>query len=276
MSAEKDITGHYTSGKLMERLRQALLSDGADPDHPTLEALAPYDQFHGRGIAATRELAEALDLSASDHVLDIGSGIGGPARYMADRAGCRVTGIDLTEEFCVVARQLTALTGLEDRVGFELGNALEMPFPHDTFDAAYSMNVSMNIADKSKFYGEILRVLKPTGHLVLSEIAQGPGGEIDYPAPWAKTAQSSFLATPEDTLAGLEAAGFEIVARRDTADEAMAFGALSRQIVADGGKPPHRAVQLIHGELAKAAMGNMSHAIAQNKVIPIEVVCRKP
>src|SRR5690242_17469399 len=117
------ISGHYSRGKLLEKLRALLQEDGVDPDRPTIAALAPYDHFHGRGIEATEEMANALAVSPSDHVLDIGSGIGGPARYIADRFGCRVTGIDLTAEFCETARVLTRAVGLAGRVAFERGDA---------------------------------------------------------------------------------------------------------------------------------------------------------
>ena len=160
MSTEADITGHYSSGELLQRLSAVLADDGADPQAPTIAAMAPYDQFHGRGMEATEELAGLLDAAPSDHVLDVGCGIGGPARYMADRFGCKVTGIDLTPEFCDAARHVTGLMGLDGRVDFEQGDATAMPFGDGSFDKAYSMNVSMNIADKAGFYGEIGRVLK--------------------------------------------------------------------------------------------------------------------
>ncbi len=276
MPTDQDITQHYSRGKLLERLRAALAEDGADPDSPSIEALSPYDQFHGRGMEATKELAEALTVKPGDHLLDVGCGIGGPARYLAQRFGCRVTGIDLTAEFCDVARHLTRLLGLQDKVSFECGNALSMPFADASFDGAYSMNVSMNIADKAALYRELRRVLKPGGWLMLSEISKGSGGEVDYPTPWAENAQASFLATPEDTLRGLERAGFEIVRSRETLEEALAYGARSRAMVDRGEKPPHRAVMLIHGEMAKPAMANTARGLAQKAIIPIEILSRKP
>ena len=148
MSIPSDIARHYTSGTLLQRIDAALRDDGCDPERPTLEALAPYDQFHGRGLEATIEMADLVQVRATDRLLDIGSGIGGPARYFADRFGCRVTGIDLTEEFCEVARHLTRRVGMQERVSFEVGDALAMPSPAASFDSAYSMNVSVNIADK--------------------------------------------------------------------------------------------------------------------------------
>lgn len=271
-----DISAHYARGDLMGRLRAVLLADGIDPDHPTIEALASYDHFHGRGLEATEELANLLTVSVTDHLLDIGSGIGGPARYIAKRFGARITGIDLTAEFCAVARHLTRTLGLADRVDFKQGDALAMPFADASFDGAYSMNVAMNIADRAGFYAEIHRVLRPGGWLVLSEIAEGPNGRPAYPTPWARTAESSFLATPAQTREGLEAAGFTVSSLRETTEQALAFGARSRAMVERGEKPPHRAVQLIHGDLAQEAMANTARGLAESRLVPIEVFCRKP
>jgi SAM-dependent methyltransferase len=186
-----------------------------------------------------------------------------------------VTGIDLTSKFCDVARHLTRLIGLEDRIAFELGDALAMPFPGADFDGAYSMNVSMNIGDKPRFYREIHRVLKPGAWLVLSELAKGEGGDLDYPTPWALSADTSFLSTPEETQRGLQEAGFDVVRVHSTLDKALEFGVQSRAMVERGEKPPHRAVMLIHGEIAKQAMGNTSRGLSDGKIVPIEVLSRK-
>ena len=275
MSTDLDIASHYSRGDLLSRLNAALTDDGADPDHPTMQALAPYDQFHGRGLEATIEVAGVMQAGPSDHLLDIGSGIGGPARYFADRFGCKVTGIDLTEEFCAVARHLTRLLGMQDRIAFEAGDALAMPFPDASFDGAYSMNVSMNIADKSALYREIHRVLKPGAWLVLSEIARGEGAELDYPTPWAASARTSFLSTPEETRRGLAEAGFAVTSLRSTAAEARAFGARSRARVKRGEKPPHRAVTLIHADVATQAVSNTARGLAEGRIVPIEILCRR-
>jgi len=276
VSSEGSISGHYTKGDLLARLKAALADDGADPEKPTPETLAPYDQFHGRGLEATEEVADGLSIAPGDAILDVGSGIGGPARYMARRFGCRVTGIDLTEEFCEVARRLTALLEFAETVAFEQGNALAMPFEDAAFAGAYSMNVSMNIADKAAFYGEIFRVLRPGGWLVLSEIARGSGSALEYPTPWAETEASSFLATPEETEAGLAASGFTDISVRDVKEQTLDFGARSRAAVERGEKPPHRAVMLVHGETAAAMAGNTTRGYVGGAIVPIEVSCLKP
>ena len=270
-----EISSHYGRGGLLARLNAALAADGVDPNRPTIDALAPYDQFHGRGLEATIEATGLMPARGGDHLLDIGCGIGGPARFVAERFGCRVTGIDLTPEFCDVARHLTRLVGLEERVRFETGDATAMPFADSAFDGAYSMNVSMNIADKRAFYREIRRVLKPGGWLLLSEIAAGSDRELDYPTPWAATSRTSFLTTPDETQAGLREAGFDIHRFRDTSDAARAFGARARAIVEAGGKPPHRGVMLIHGDVAKDAIANSARALQDGRMIPIEIFARR-
>ncbi len=276
MTTDCDIFAHYGRADLLARLNAALREDGVDPDHPGMEVLAPYDHFHGRGLEATREMADLISAGASDHVLDVGSGIGGPARYVASRFGCRVTGIDLTPEFCDVARHLTRLLGLDDRVDFHAGDALAMPFADASFDGAYSMNVSMNVADKAAFYREIRRVLKPGAWLALSEVAKGPGGDVEYPTPWAASARTSFLSTPEETRQGLLDAGFEVLRLHSSLEEALVFGARSRATVERGGKPPHRAAMLIHGEVAPDAMRNTARGLKDGRIVPIEVLARVP
>ena len=275
MNDTTEIRSHYTSGDLLARLVATLREDGLEPSQATVETLAPYDQFHGRGLAATEDMAALVQVAETDHLLDVGSGIGGPARYLAQRFGCRVSGIDLTPEFCDVARHLTALLGLADRVSVRQGNALAMPFGDATFDGAYSMNVSMNIADKCALYREIHRVLKPGAWLMLSEVVQGPGGEPDFPVPWARTASSSFLSTQAETRANLDASGFTIESLRETTETALAFAARSRAVVEAGGKPPHRAVSLILGTGAEEATANAARALRERRTLPIELVCRK-
>src|ERR1051325_9666645 len=125
------------------------------------------------------------------------------------------TGVDLTPEFCAAAKALNAATGLADRVTILEGSALALPVPDAAFDAAYSQNVIMNIADKKRFYREAFRALKPGGRMALSNGSAVPSGERYFPAPWATTRETSFLATPDEMRADLVAAGFQIVEFRD-------------------------------------------------------------
>lgn len=275
MTTARDITAHYTRGDLLSRLDAMLGDDGVDPTRATLAELAPYDQFHGRGIEATEELGATLAPKAGDRILDVGSGLGGPARWLATQCGCHVTGVDLTPEFVAVARTLSRRLGLEDRVDFQTADALDLPFAAATFDGAYSMNVSMNIADKDAFYRSIHRVLKPGAPLVLSEVAEGSGGTLGFPTPWAATAAASFLSTPDATRSGLIAAGFDVICFEETREQALAFAARARALVEQGGKPPHRAVILVHGDVARAAMANAARALRDGAFVPIEVLARK-
>lgn len=275
MTSTPDIVAHYSDGRLLQRLEAALRADGVDPDRLSLESLAPYDQFHGRGIEATNDVAALMPAKGGDHLLDIGSGLGGPARWFARRFGCRITGVDLTPEFCDVARRLTQRLGLGAQLRFEAADALALPFADASFDGAYSMNVSMNIADKAALYRELGRVLKPGGWLLLSEMARGAGPEPDYPMPYAATPDAAFLVTPEQTRAGLAAAGFDVLVLHDTRDKALDYGARSRAAVARGEPPPHRAVMLVHGDGAGAMMANSARALAEDRFVPIELLARR-
>jgi SAM-dependent methyltransferase len=270
------IRSHYSSGELWRRLEAALADDGVDAGAPSLDALAPYDQFHGRGLEATVELADGVDVSPTDVLLDVGSGLGGPARYMANRFGCRVVGIDLTGELCDVARRLTALTGLAARVSIAQASALAAPFSDGAFDGAYSMNVTMNIADRAALYRELRRVLRPDGWLVVSEVGRGPTPGLAYPTPWARTERESFLLRPEETVELLEAAGFVVDQVIDTSAAALASATRARELVQSGQKPPHRAVALVHGDIGTEAAANSGRGLREGQVVPIEVHSTRP
>jgi ubiquinone/menaquinone biosynthesis C-methylase UbiE len=273
--ADSKIVEHYATGGLLARFESALRADGVDPAHPTIEALAPYDQFHGRGLEATKDMAALVAVRPTDHLLDVGSGLGGPARWFATRFGCRVTGIDLTPEFCAIAEHFTRLVGLNARVRFQVGNALAMPFDDSEFEGAYSMFVSMNIPDKAQLYREIHRVLKSGGWLVLSEIVRGENGDVMYPMPWAATAAESFLLTADDARKELRSVGFEVEQVKNDLQRALDFGMRSRAMVERGEMPPYRANALIHGDIAGATLANVARGYQDGSLIPIEVVARK-
>jgi len=266
---------HYGSAGIAERVLAAFRAANG-PDAPvTPEGLAPFDHFHGRGITATQELAAQLALQPGERVLDIGSGIGGPARWFAAQFEVQVTGVDLTPEFCAAAEVLTAATGLADRVRIIQGSALALPVPDGAFDAAYSQNVIMNIADKRQFYREAFRGLRPGSRLALSNLCAGPAGEPYFPVPWAMTRDTSFLATPEAMRADLLAAGFTIAEFRDITPAMREAQRRTRERI-DKGDMPKIAVDIIMGEHAREMQWNSIRTIDDGRGAAIEALARKP
>lgn len=203
------------------RVLAALRNAGKDTDHLTRGDFETFDQLHIGGIAETRSMAQRAGLREGTHVLDVGSGIGGPARALAAEFGCRVTGLDLTEEFCRVAEMLTERVGLGDKIEFHHGSALDMPFEDNSFDALWTQFACMNIGDKEKLYAEFRRVLRPGGVLALNEIMAGSGEPLHYPLLWADEPSISFLRPPEAIRALLESNGFEVVVWDDMTQRSL-------------------------------------------------------
>jgi SAM-dependent methyltransferase len=274
MSGPDAVTAHYARDGIAERILAALRAEHGAAVAVTAETLAPLDHFHGRGVAATAELLAVLAPKPGERLLDIGSGIGGPARWIAARTGCHVTGVDLTPEFCAAAEALNAATGLADQVRILTGSATDLPLPDASFDRAYSQNVAMNIADKARFYAEAYRVLKPGGVLALSNLAAGPGGPPHYPLPWAATEATSFLATPAETRAAIEAAGFEILAFHDLTAKVQAFNDEMRAR-AKAGAPPRLGMAVLVGEAMAERQRNSARGIAEGTLIAIEILARR-
>ena len=212
MSAIKTVhDAEYATANLGERIVAALKDAGIPPEKWTPEILGPADQIHGGGLQQTQVHAALVSITSDMHLLDIGCGIGGPARYFATEFGCRVTGIDLTDEYIDAASLLTKKIGLSDRVAFDCGDATALPYDDASFDMAWALNVTMNIEDRAGFYAGVHRVLKPGGRFCISEIGQGPGGEPYYPLTWAADPAYSFLLPPEDMRTLLESSGFRVV-----------------------------------------------------------------
>ena len=275
MSTEAKITEHWTHGSLAEAIMAALEKAGALTSSLTVADLEPMDHLHGGGAEATRGLLARLSPRPGRHILDIGSGIGGPARFLASEYGCRVTGIDLTQEFCDVAVMLTEKTGLDDRVSFRQANALDLPFDDACFDGAYSQNVSMNISDKAAFYGEACRILKPGGLFVAAEVAEGPDGPPFFPVPWALTPENSHLSKVDEISHLLAAAGFRDIEIIDHTAAMMDIHQRTRARIAAEGEPV-LSPKVVIGEDADERLKNSVRSVVEKRIIPLEVVCRKP
>lgn len=217
------VESHYGTGGLVERLRGSLAALGTDIRTATLEQISSIDQFHACGLDATRRLIGHSGFEQGMHVLDIGSGPGGPARCLAELAGCRVTGIDLTAEYVQAATLITTERGLSEGVTFVHGSALDMPFGDATFDGAWMQHMNMNILDKLALCKEVCRVLKPGARLALHEFFSVGGGEPDFPVPWATSGECSFLADQAEFQTFLNDAGFKIEVWNDESNETIQF-----------------------------------------------------
>jgi ubiquinone/menaquinone biosynthesis C-methylase UbiE len=268
------VRGHYAVPELGERILAALENAGKDLDALAVDDLAPVDAFHIRGRGATEELAEWAGLDGSDVVLDVGSGVGGTARYLADRVGCDVVGIDLTEEYCEAAEMLSARVGLEARTSFHVASALDLPFDDGEFDAAWTEHVQMNIADKERFYGEIARVVRDGGRFAFHDILAGPESGLHVPVPWAGEASISHLVRPDELRSLLERLGFTTVRWEDTTEASIGFfdEALGR-IERDG--PPALGLHQLMGESTAEKFGNVRRNLADGHVCVAQAVMTK-
>ncbi len=235
---EETLHAHYSQKDLGENILEALEKAGKDRKALSVEDLAPIEEFHIGGRKPTLELARLVDLSEGMRVVDVGCGIGGPARALAHYFGCEVVGVDLTEAFCAVGNLLTERTGLGHKVTIRHGSALDLPLEDRSVDVVWMQHVGMNIQDKAALFRELRRVLRPKGKLALYEVFAGPEPAEYFPVPWASGPELSYLVSPEEIRKPLESAGFRIDVWKDVTQASMDWFRAAMEKAMKEGPPP--------------------------------------
>lgn len=275
MSYDKSVSDHYLHGNLLNAIKAALPALGKTMQTITVEDLAPVDEFHIGGRVATDHLLEQLRFHKQQHILDVGCGLGGAARYVAIQYKTKVTGIDLTLEYIETGKELCNWLNLTN-VNLIQGSALELPFNENSFDGAYMLHVGMNIEDKALLFKQIYNVLKPGTSFGVYDIMRQKDGELIYPVPWATTNATSKLATPEQYQNTLTDAGFSIKTINNRHEFAIQFfQQLKAKIEADGGPPP-LGLHTLMQQSAAGKVKNMIENIGNNLIAPIEIIAEKP
>lgn len=259
--ANDELGGSSSVGGLLSNVISALADAGIDPERLSQDDLVPLDHFHSRGKAATEELFAGFEIPRGGHVLDVGAGIGGPARFLAGK-GYRVTAVELDAEFVHTARELTRRTMPEAPVEFVRASATSLPMRDDCFDGAWLQHVTMNIEAKDVFFAELARVVRPGGRLAAHEVLAGQGGAVAFPVPWAHDADSSFLVADDRFRAAMESAGWRVVGWRDDTPTTAEFieGIASRLVTV-----PQLSLRLLLRDKFDACLINYSRALRDGR-----------
>ncbi len=273
MTTEEEVARHYTHGTLERTILEALTASGKDVDTLVASDISALDELHLGWRAATVELGKDIGLEPHMHLLDVGSGIGGPARYFAETYECRVTGVDLTDEFVEVAEALTSRCGLDDRAEFHQASALALPFEDQSFDAASMIHVGMNIEDKQTLFAEVHRVLKPGARFGVYDVMRMQDAALGYPMPWADTIATSFVEPPENYRRLLVAGGFEIEHECSRRELVRTLVREMREKAETSGPSP-LGPHVVMGPSAKTRLGNVFEALENGVIAPIEIIAR--
>ena len=274
MALEHSVAQHYTHGSLERTILGALTASGKDPDRLAPADLAPVDEFHIGGRQATIDLANQLGAGPGLHLLDVGSGLGGASRYFAHERGCRVTGIDLTEEYVRAAEALARRVGLADRVSYRHGSALDLPFAPAAFYGAYMLHVGMNIEDKAGLFAGVRRVLKPGGFFGVYDVMREGGGDLTFPVPWASSPATSFVESAAAYRRLLDVAGFAVRKERGRRGFAIEFFRDMRAQAAQNGGPPPLGLHILMGASAAQKAANMMANLERGLIAPTEIIAR--
>lgn len=271
---EKGVTEHYGAYDVLARIKDGLKAMGHDGERIPPEVIKPVDEFHIGGAEATAALLADLNLDGVSEVLDIGCGIGGPARMLAGRINAHVTGIDLTPQFVDAARSLSDMVGMSERVRFEVASATALPFADESFDLATLLHVGMNIPDKSGLFREAARVLRHGGIFAIYDVMRTGEGMLAFPVPWAERAELSALETPETYRAAAKDAGLTLVSEANRREKALDFFARI-QAQAGGAAPSPIGLHLLLGPSVKQKTANMMEAIRAGTIAPVQMIFRK-
>ena len=269
------VAEHWAKSDVYDVIISALEASGKSLDSLTVEDLAPVDHFHARGFPATVELGDQLPVNPGDHILDIGCGLGGPARYFAKRFDCTVSGVDITPAFVDTAAKLTALVGLDERVVVVQGDGQRLPYDDSVFDGSYAQHVTMNVPDRARFFGEAWRVLKPGAFFALTEHGLGGAADPHHPVPWSEDGSGEWLVTPEETCDLLAAGGFADIEVEDTGERYLSAYRNVLALAAEGALPP-LGIHLLMGETALEKVRNAARNIEEHRTQPVQVLFRKP
>jgi MPBQ/MSBQ methyltransferase len=270
---EEAVARHYEVADLTQRILKAMAAAGIDADRVRPEQLAPIDEFHIGGRAATIHAAAKMGLKAGDHVLDAGCGVGGASRYIASTIGCPVTGIDLTPEYIAAAEELARRTGLADRLSYRVASALSMPFQDGAFDAAITIHVAMNIKDRAGLYREVARVLKPGATFCIYDVMKGETDGLMYPVPWAETPATSHLTTPREMQGLLAETGFEVQELEDRTAFGIAF--FRERLAGSAAGAPPLGLHILMGARAREKLQNMLASLENGSIAPVVMIARR-
>jgi SAM-dependent methyltransferase len=268
------VEAHYNRPQLEQTILQALARAGKDTRHVSALDLAPVDEFHVGGLDSTKELATLMNLHPGMRLLDVGCGIGGPARYFAAEHGCKVTGVDLTDEFVRTAQALTRLVNLETTTEFRHASALELPFEEGAFDGAYMIHVGMNVPDKTGVFREVARVIKPGARFTIFDFMRRASSPFTFPVPWALSEATSAVAEPSVYRSALQEAGLRITHERSRVAFAIAFTQNVMERLAQSG-PPLLGLHLLMGDKTPVMARNMLDAMQRGVLEPIEMIGEK-
>lgn len=274
MDANEMVDKQYGIGGLLKKIETGLKLAGKDLDFLKVDDLMPVDEFHTRGRKATREMADMVNLYATARVLDVGCGLGGTARHLAEEYQCSVIGVDLTEEYVTAGTRLTELVGLSERVELRHASALDLPFEDDRFDIVWTQHVQMNIADKNRFFSEIARVLKPGGCFLFHDVFRDSGDAPIYPVPWADDESMSVLVTQTEARKIVEDVGLVIEIWDDKIQESVEFFKRVLARIEANGLPP-LGIHLLLGDNAEDKLRNYAHNLSENRVSVVVGMARK-